>query len=404
MVRQAVLKNKDPGTLLEEMEQIDEMEYNPLQPSPLNEKVLKEKRKKLKETFDRVMRMVHEEEPEQWADYKRREVEYEKRRMKRVQYYESVRQVEQVSIEDIPLPSANTDNKPPPMMPPPKVSLPPPISMSNIQQPMMKKTDDFSQENRESREKIPPGVPSTLPVNLFEMRELDSDYESEKSESEEEEEEVEQDKHDKNIEEFMKEVDLYQKKKEDEKVLLDIRIDPTPEVELEESPEQVEIIPEPAPMMKPPEMPIPMPPAPAPYAFQPRMHHQMMFGPPPMRPMGLRAPPPPPNRPGMPRAMGLRMPPVPPPRHKFHQDRNMQQKDPKSATITAKPQIRNLSADVTRFVPSSLKGKREEPKKPKTKFNFPEAHRFASHNQQQQQKPTKDDAYNTFMSELKDLM
>lgn len=33
------------------------LEYNVLQPSPLNEKVLKEKRKKLKETLDRVMRL-----------------------------------------------------------------------------------------------------------------------------------------------------------------------------------------------------------------------------------------------------------------------------------------------------------------------------------------------------------
>lgn len=33
------------------------LEYNVLQPSPLNEKVLREKRKKLKETFDRVMRL-----------------------------------------------------------------------------------------------------------------------------------------------------------------------------------------------------------------------------------------------------------------------------------------------------------------------------------------------------------
>lgn len=32
-------------------------EFNVLQPSPLNDKVLKEKRKKLKETFDRVMRL-----------------------------------------------------------------------------------------------------------------------------------------------------------------------------------------------------------------------------------------------------------------------------------------------------------------------------------------------------------
>lgn len=57
MVRAAVLKGKDPAQLIEEMEKIDEMEYNVYQPSPLNEKVLREKRKKLKETFDRVMRL-----------------------------------------------------------------------------------------------------------------------------------------------------------------------------------------------------------------------------------------------------------------------------------------------------------------------------------------------------------
>lgn len=33
------------------------LEYNVVQPSPLNEKVLREKRRKLKETFDRVMKM-----------------------------------------------------------------------------------------------------------------------------------------------------------------------------------------------------------------------------------------------------------------------------------------------------------------------------------------------------------
>jgi WW domain-binding protein 11 len=33
------------------------LEYNVMQPPPLNEKVLKDKRKKLKETLDRVLKM-----------------------------------------------------------------------------------------------------------------------------------------------------------------------------------------------------------------------------------------------------------------------------------------------------------------------------------------------------------
>uniref|UniRef100_A0A182LWJ2 Uncharacterized protein n=1 Tax=Anopheles culicifacies TaxID=139723 RepID=A0A182LWJ2_9DIPT len=37
-----------------------------------------------------------------------------------------------------------------------------------------------------------------------------------------------------------------------------------------------------------------------------------------------------------------------------------QQKDPKSATISAKPKIRNLCADVIRFVPSALRAEKDE--------------------------------------------
>lgn len=51
LVRAAVLKGKDPAQIIEEMEKIDQM------PPPLNEKVLKDKRKKLKETLDRILKM-----------------------------------------------------------------------------------------------------------------------------------------------------------------------------------------------------------------------------------------------------------------------------------------------------------------------------------------------------------
>lgn len=393
-------------------------EYNVLQPSPLNEKVLKEKRKKLKETFDRVMRLLHEDEPEQWSEYKRKEVDYEKRRHKRVQYYESVRNAEQVNIEDIPLPSSTNEKPLPATMP--KISLPPPVLLTNVPIPSaLKKSDDFS-DRYESKEKEPPGVPSSLPPNLFDMRELDSDYESDEKDSESEEElpkrvDPPKDKHDKNIEEFMKEVESAQKKKEEEKALEIIRIDPTPAVEMEESiikPHEIEpsrSVPEH--IMKPQEIiqiPQSMP------MGMPRIPHPLMFRPPPMRaamPMGIRMPPP--HRPNIPgigmNRMGIRIAPGPPlgPRHKQHHhqhhDRNAPPKDPKSATITAKPQIRNLSADVMRFVPATLRVKRDEPKRPKPKSYIPETKRQPFPTQGQQQKP-KDDAYLQFMSELQDLL
>lgn len=400
------------------------LEYNVLQPSPLNEKVLKEKRKKLKETFDRVMRLLHEEEPEVWSENKRKEVEYEKRRYKRVQYFESVRHAEQVSIEDIPLPSS-TNEKPIPATIP-KINLPPPVLLTNVPPPSsLKKPEDLASELSENRDREPPGVPAMMPPNLFELRELDSDYESDEKESESDDDvpmakkdEPPKDKHDKNIEEFMKEVESAQKKKEEEKAMEILRIDPTPDVEMEESAEMEIPRPAPEPVIVKPQEVIPMPQA-MPMGM-PRIPHPLMFRPPPMRsamPMGIRMPPgPPPNRPNMPGVgmarMGIRIapgPPLgPPPRHKqhhhHHHDRNAMQKDPKSATITAKPQIRNLSADVMRFVPATLRVKRDEPKKPKPRSYIPETQRQQFSAQRQQQQPAKDDAYQQFMSELQDLL
>lgn len=57
LVRTAVLKNKDPGQIISELDQLDEVEYNPTKPPALAEKVLKDKRKKLRETLERVMKL-----------------------------------------------------------------------------------------------------------------------------------------------------------------------------------------------------------------------------------------------------------------------------------------------------------------------------------------------------------
>jgi WW domain-binding protein 11 len=57
LVRQSVLKGKNPKSLIAEMEHLDRMEYDPVNPAPYNIKVLQEKRKKIKETWDRVYRL-----------------------------------------------------------------------------------------------------------------------------------------------------------------------------------------------------------------------------------------------------------------------------------------------------------------------------------------------------------
>ncbi|XP_055634432.1 WW domain-binding protein 11 [Toxorhynchites rutilus septentrionalis] len=454
MVRAAVLKGKDPAQLIEEMEKIDEMEFNVYQPSPLNEKVLKEKRKKLKETLDRVMRLYQADDPDLWGELKRKEVDYEKRRNKRIQYYESVRHAEQVQVDDIPLPSANETPTPlsipripippiiPTILPPIK---PPPILKKPIENPVepMEPVDDDDDI---------PGCPPGPAPDLFAMPELDFDLEEFHNETQKsvkffddadsrdnsDDSDTEKPKHvstvqqkmlaisGQNLDEFMKEMESVQKKKDQPDAL--ISAIPTP-------PKPPIALPNPAPHPSDPTVkyvPMPSLPIPGPGPIQPAL----MIRPPPLRPgipgiPGLRMPPRPP--PGIPPRLGIRMPPGPPtgppPKHIQQQHmRNMlhqQQKDPKSATISAKPQIRNLSADVTRFVPSALRTKKDEGiKRPQqSRLDMGHHHQQSHHpNQHQQQhhhlhpgrtgapgvpeksKPSKDDAYMQFMREMEGLL
>lgn len=92
----------------------------------------------------------------------------------------------------------------------------------------------------------------------------------------------------------------------------------------------------------------------------------------------------------------------------YHQQQNVVQQPPKDTkgmtTITAKPQIRNLSADVTRFVPSALRVKREDKKIPKPKQYTSEYSRQQQHETTQAKGTTKDDAYMQFMREMQGLL
>ncbi|XP_063706754.1 WW domain-binding protein 11 [Culicoides brevitarsis] len=482
IVRQAVLKGKDPAQLLDEMEKIDEMEYNVLQPSPLNEKVLKEKRKKLKETFDRVMRLYHTEDPELWSELKRKELEYEKKRNKRISYFESVRAAESIQIDDIPLPSAK-EGLQPSLNALPRIQLPPPaliippipqalVAMQQLKPPEEPPAqDDFDDEQLSKTPACPPGPPP----NLEEMEDLDSDYDESllpKNQKKKKLKEKEDDSNTgdeevkapsalqqkmlaisgQNIDDFMKEMENVQRKKEAEraeKAAVSDSDEKNDESENEEDDEshhsaesdahdddesENEAISEPKTAPKTiqmsksaenPEPSIPLPPQAPPQMPQhmpqvPQMHpmpnppHMMpphamppgMFRPPPMRGgfsghhhhhPGMRMPP----------RMGIRMPPAPPPglppKYANKGQANQQSKDPKSATIEAKPQIRNLSADVTRFVPSTLRSKKDDvTKKPRQN---PMTSMPATQNAQNTTKaPTKDDAYMQFMKEMQGFL
>ena len=170
-------------------------------------------------------------------------------------------------------------------------------------------------------------------------------------------------------------------------------------------------IPPPPLRMVPPGPPAGRPPAPPP-GPPPGVPQIPRGGPPPRLPLppGLIPPPRlpmPPLRPGVPRlenpnvfsaAPMIRRPPT-----KAEEAAEVKS----SATIEAKPQIRNLTADVTRFMPTSLRIKRDAKGKTKgLKTGGAEEPRVAP-----TMKPTpavqsaiKDDAYDQFMKEMGDLM
>ena len=54
-VRQAVIKQKDPATLIREMELLDKMEFDANNPPPYSAKVIQDKRRKLKDQYHKIL-------------------------------------------------------------------------------------------------------------------------------------------------------------------------------------------------------------------------------------------------------------------------------------------------------------------------------------------------------------
>lgn len=76
-------------------------EFNPVQQPLLNDKVLRDKRKKLRETFERIVRLYERENPETYKELRKLELEYETKRGQLSLYFDSVK----VSVWGLFIPS-----------------------------------------------------------------------------------------------------------------------------------------------------------------------------------------------------------------------------------------------------------------------------------------------------------
>lgn len=446
----------------------------------------------------------NKDDPEKWVELKRSQAEYERRRGQLVTFYESVKHAQQVSVDEIPLPAIQIPEhissmfsstsqiplptvetvlapnpnhlapvvKPPSILKrttaygmsldkePPGVPPGPPLELSscsededevniNVAIPISNaseirsKTLRFSDDVEPSKERMEVDVPS--PVVVADTAENSSDVEEPSSVVTVKNKPTSLQQRmvalsGQNIDDFMKEMELVHKNKEQDSSMSDNpknMEESASEEKEKEKPQEPMVPPGTDPqevvLHKLPSNPIPppnlifRPPPPMPRNMMPLMAMRLPPGPPPGRPSLPPGPPP-----GLPPRMGLRLPPGPPPGMPPRMLRLPMMQQPSSgpvpsginpnvlsaapqlinrneqgkqgATIMAKPQIRNLSADVTRFVPSALRVKRED----KNKKNVTRQMLVNELKQQEMAKPipgaTKDDAYMQFMREMEGLL
>ena len=394
--------------IIAELERLDQIQYAIEEVPKLNAQVIENKRKKLKETLGKIMGMYKKEDQATFDQIKRLEMNYEGKRTNLIKRYEAVNSAKQVNLEEIPLPFCGDDLS---------------ASISSYYRSATACPQHYITISGEVRSDLkPPGCPALVPPSMEqleeELRQCGKSLDSVNAE--------------KDLDEFLKEVDRVEQQvstKEQTK-------EPSPINPFYNLPKLPVGVP-PIPMLKsvsPPSLPnaaaglnstsstLPNPINPAPFP--------VLFN-----PMGLLNAPP----------TQLKRPPIAPPpafkhpmtgnphfskfnslakpsHHQPHQPaaaaagqirKESEKVIPQhlqGATIEAKPQLRNLSADVTKFLPTSLRIKRQDPTRRPARPNDFGAHRPAAYanrapaNQPTNNKPNKDAAYEEFMKELSGLI
>ena len=297
------------------------------------EKALKEKKRKLIETLERIISYYKKEDPEKCAEVKKMIAESELRRrenLERCQSYQAARS--QYAVSDIPLPDANDIPMPEldtiPLGSPPGPPLGPPpddllavlgvVEMENKQAKSVRFAPEVNQESNETSSKDDGDVDTTGTTS---------------------------------------------------------------------EPGVITVRPPPPPPGLPPARPL-------------------------FPPSGMTTlPPPPPGLPP-PAANFVLLPGFSQPRQQPHIQSQPVLKSPLpedtigSATISAQPQIRNIQAEVTKFMPTSLKVRRDQPKAARKKFHKTQdlSNINSQYSSSKVMQHETSDAYETFMKEMDGLL
>ena len=100
------MKIRDPYEIINALERLDKVEFDPYNEPVLSEKVLETKRSKLLSSWNKLMAFHKKEDKERFDDLKKIENGYNDRRDVLMQHYKAIRSTEDVDLDAIPLPIA----------------------------------------------------------------------------------------------------------------------------------------------------------------------------------------------------------------------------------------------------------------------------------------------------------
>jgi WW domain-binding protein 11 len=104
-VREAVIKNKNPNSVLEELSKLDDLEFDTENECPYADRVMQEKRLRLRSTYFKILEYYKNTgKMDTWKDYQDDFNTYEKERDRKKSLYQAVLKAKNWSVDHIPLP------------------------------------------------------------------------------------------------------------------------------------------------------------------------------------------------------------------------------------------------------------------------------------------------------------
>lgn len=103
-VRSSAIERRDPEKVMSDLEKLDRLEYDATTYQSINEPLYKDKRKRLKDTWSKILSYYLKEDPDRHSMLKKLELEYEAKHRKLVSDFEAIKAAQEIKIEDIFLP------------------------------------------------------------------------------------------------------------------------------------------------------------------------------------------------------------------------------------------------------------------------------------------------------------